>query len=87
MDDEPGSARRLLGVVAHPDDVAISARTTEVFRAQARDHDPGQRLYHAVWRVSGPVRFEQIHRHGLAGGRIAALPRARRPPSGSCCCR
>jgi len=37
------------GGYGHPDHVAISELTTEVFRAQARDRDPGQRLYHAVF--------------------------------------
>jgi LmbE family N-acetylglucosaminyl deacetylase len=37
------------GGYGHPDHAAISVRTTEVFQAQARDRDPGQRLYHAVF--------------------------------------
>ena len=37
------------GGYGHPDHVAISGLATETFRALARDHNRGQRLYHAVF--------------------------------------
>jgi LmbE family N-acetylglucosaminyl deacetylase len=37
------------GGYGHPDHVAISGLATEAFRALARDHNRGQRLYHAVF--------------------------------------
>jgi LmbE family N-acetylglucosaminyl deacetylase len=37
------------GGYGHPDHVAISELTTEAFGAHARDHNLGQRLYHAVF--------------------------------------
>jgi LmbE family N-acetylglucosaminyl deacetylase len=37
------------GGYGHPDHVAISELTTESFQAQARDHNRGQQLYHAVF--------------------------------------
>jgi LmbE family N-acetylglucosaminyl deacetylase len=37
------------GGYGHPDHIAISSLTTKAFEALARDHDRGQRLYHAVF--------------------------------------
>lgn len=37
------------GGYGHPDHIATSALTTGAFRALARDHNRGQRLYHAVF--------------------------------------
>ena len=37
------------GGYGHPDHVAISGLATETFRAMARDHNRGQRLYHALF--------------------------------------
>jgi LmbE family N-acetylglucosaminyl deacetylase len=37
------------GGYGHPDHVAVSELTTQTFRAHARDHNGGRRLYHAVF--------------------------------------
>jgi LmbE family N-acetylglucosaminyl deacetylase len=37
------------GGYGHPDHATISGLTTQAFRAMARDHNRGQRLYHAVF--------------------------------------
>jgi LmbE family N-acetylglucosaminyl deacetylase len=62
------------GGYGHPDHVAIAGLTTEAFRALARDHNRGQRLYHAVFPprrtcmaeelahwIAGPVRWRVRH--------------------------
>jgi Cyclic nucleotide-binding domain len=50
------------GGYGHPDHVAISELTTQAFRAQVRDHDRGQRLYHAVFPPRHTCMAEELAR-------------------------
>lgn len=64
------------GGYGHPDHVAISGLTTEVFRGLARDHDRGQRLYHAVFPPRRTCMAEELA-HWIAGsGQRATDPAA-----------
>jgi len=64
------------GGYGHPDHVAISGLTTEVFRGLARDHNRGQRLYHAVFPPRRTCMAEELA-HWIAGsGQRAADPAA-----------
>jgi len=48
------------GGYGHPDHIAISELTTQAFRALARDHDRGQRLYHAVFPPRRTCMAEEL---------------------------
>ena len=64
------------GGYGHPDHVAISGLTTEAFRALARDHYRGQRLYHAVFPPRRTAMAEELA-HWIAGsGQRATDPAA-----------
>ena len=64
------------GGYGHPDHVAISGLTTAAFRAQVRDHDRGERLYHAVFPPRRTCMAEELA-HWIAGsGQRAADPAA-----------
>ena len=63
------------GGYGHPDHVAISGVTTAAFRALARDHDPGQRLYHAVFPSRRTCMAEELARW-IAGSGQRATDRA-----------
>src|SRR5215469_12025556 len=54
------------GGYGHPDHVAISGLTTAAFRAQVRDHDRGERLYHAVFPPRRTCMAEELA-HWIAG--------------------
>jgi LmbE family N-acetylglucosaminyl deacetylase len=64
------------GGYGHPDHVAISRLTTEVFRELARGHDRGQRLYHAVFPPRRTCMAEELARWIAASGQRAADPAA-----------
>ena len=64
------------GGYGHPDHMAISGLTTEAFGALARDHDRGQRLYHAVFPPRHTSMAEELA-HWIAGsGQRATDPAA-----------
>ena len=48
------------GGYGHPDHVAISETATKAFRALVRDHDRGQRLYHAVFPPRHTCMAEEL---------------------------
>jgi LmbE family N-acetylglucosaminyl deacetylase len=60
------------GGYGHPDHVAISGVTTAAFRALARDHDRGQRLYHAVFPSRRTCMAEELARWIARSGHRAA---------------
>jgi LmbE family N-acetylglucosaminyl deacetylase len=60
------------GGYGHPDHVAISGVTTAAFRALARDHDRGQRLYHAVFPPRRTCMAEELARWIAGSGHRAA---------------
>ena len=64
------------GGYGHPDHVAISELATRAFRALVRDHNQGQRLYHAVFPPRHTSMAEELA-HWIAGsGRRATDPAA-----------
>jgi len=63
------------GGYGHPDHVAISELTTAAFRALARDHNRGQRLYHAVFPPRRTCMAEELARW-IAGSGQRATDRA-----------
>ena len=64
------------GGYGHPDHIAISGLTTEAFRALARNHYRGQRLYHAVFPPRRTAMAEELA-HWIAGsGQRATDPAA-----------
>jgi LmbE family N-acetylglucosaminyl deacetylase len=63
------------GGYGHPDHVAISGLTTETFRALARDHNRGQRLYHAVFPPRSTSMAEELA-HWIANSGQRATDRA-----------
>src|SRR5215470_19320764 len=59
-----------------PDHATISGLTTRAFQAMARDHNRGQRLYHAVFPPRGTSMAEELA-HWIAGsGQRAVDPAA-----------
>jgi LmbE family N-acetylglucosaminyl deacetylase len=64
------------GGYGHPDHVAISELTTKAFRAQVRDHNRGQRLYHAVFPPRHTSMAEELARWITRSGQRAADPAA-----------
>ena len=63
------------GGYGHPDHVAISGLTTAAFRAQVRDHDRGERLYHAVFPPRRTCMAEELA-HWIAESGQRATDRA-----------
>ena len=63
------------GGYGHPDHVAISELTTAAFRALVRDHNRGQRLYHAVFPPRRTCMAEELA-HWIAGSGQRAADRA-----------
>jgi LmbE family N-acetylglucosaminyl deacetylase len=64
------------GGYGHPDHVAISETATKAFRALVRDHNRGQRLYHAVFPPRHTSMAEELA-HWIAGsGQRATDPAA-----------
>jgi LmbE family N-acetylglucosaminyl deacetylase len=63
------------GGYGHPDHIAISELTTEAFRAHARDHDWGQRLYHAIFPPRHTSMAEELA-HWIAESGQRATDRA-----------
>ncbi len=63
------------GGYGHPDHVAISELTTEAFRVLARDHNPAQRLYHAVFPPRRTSMAEELA-HWIADSGQRATDRA-----------
>lgn len=63
------------GGYGHPDHVAISELTTQAFRALVRDHDRGQRLYHAVFPPRRTCMAEALA-HWIAGSGQRTADRA-----------
>jgi SAM-dependent methyltransferase len=59
------------GGYGHPDHMAISEQATEAFRAVVRDHNQGQRLYHAVFP---PPRTSMAEELGAAPDSISDRP-------------
>jgi LmbE family N-acetylglucosaminyl deacetylase len=66
------------GGYGHPDHVAISELTTQAFRALIREHDRGQRLYHAVFPARRTSIAEELA-HWIAGSGQRATSRAALP--------
>jgi LmbE family N-acetylglucosaminyl deacetylase len=64
------------GGYGHPDHVAISSLTTEAFRALARDHHRGRRLYHAVFPPRRISMAEELARSIAGSGKRATDPAA-----------
>ncbi len=54
------------GGYGHPDHIAISETVTKAFRALVRDHNRGQRLYHAVFPPRRTSMAEELA-HWIAG--------------------
>lgn len=48
------------GGYGHPHHVVISGLTSQAFRAHARDHNRGQRLYHAVFPPRRTCMAEEL---------------------------
>jgi LmbE family N-acetylglucosaminyl deacetylase len=63
------------GGYGHPDHVAISGLTTEAFRVLARNHDRGQRLYHAVFPPRRTSMADELA-HWITGSGQRATDRA-----------
>ncbi len=63
------------GGYGHPDHVAISELTTQAFRALVRDHNGGQRLYHAVFPPRRTSMAEELA-HWIVGSGQRATDRA-----------
>src|SRR5262245_44986927 len=63
------------GGYGHPDHVAISELTTKAFRTLARDHNRGQRLYHAVFPPRRTSMAEELA-HWIADSGQRATDRA-----------
>ena len=63
------------GGYGHPDHVAISELTTHAFRAQIRDHNREQRLYHAVFPPRHTSMAEELA-HWIADAGQRAIDRA-----------
>ena len=64
------------GGYGHPDHIAISELTTQAFRALVREHNRGQRLYHAVFPPRRTCMAEELA-HWIAGsGQRATDPAA-----------
>ena len=57
------------GGYGHPDHVAICELTTQAFGAHARDHNQGQRLYHAVFPPRRTSMAEELARWIVESGR------------------
>ncbi len=60
------------GGYGHPDHVAISELTIQAFRTQVRDHNRGQRLYHAVFPPRHTSMAEELARWIADSGQRAA---------------
>ncbi len=54
------------GAYGHPDHIAISELTTQAFRTLVREHNRGQRLYHAVFPPRRTCIAEELA-HWIAG--------------------
>jgi LmbE family N-acetylglucosaminyl deacetylase len=65
------------GGYGHPDHAAISGLTTAAFCALARDHNRGQRLYHAVFPPRRTSMAEELAGWITGSGRRATGPAAR----------
>ena len=59
------------GGYGHPDHVAISEVTTQAFRVLIRDHNRGQRLYHAVFPPRRTCMAEELARWIVGSGQPA----------------
>jgi LmbE family N-acetylglucosaminyl deacetylase len=66
------------GGYGHPDHVAISDLTTTAFRALARDHHLGQRLYHALFPPRRTSMAEELAHWITDSGQRATDPAALR---------
>ena len=64
------------GGYGHPDHIAISGLTTEAFRALARNHYRGQRLYHAVFPPRRTAMAEELAHWIADSGQRATDPAA-----------
>ena len=64
------------GGYGHPDHIAISGVTTEAFRALVRDHDRGQRLYHAFFPPRHTSMAEELAHWITHSGQRATDPAA-----------
>ena len=64
------------GGYGHPDHVAISDLTTQAFRAMVRDHNRGQRLYHASFPPRRTSMAEELAHWITDSGQRAADPAA-----------
>ena len=63
------------GGYGHPDHVAISGLTSQAFQARVRDHNRGQRLYHAVFPPRRTCMAEELA-HWIARSGQRATDRA-----------
>ena len=59
------------GGYGHPDHMAISELTTRAFRALIRDHDRGQRLYHAVFPPRHTCMADELAQWIVGSGQTA----------------
>jgi LmbE family N-acetylglucosaminyl deacetylase len=64
------------GGYGHPDHVAVSGLTTQAFLALARDHNRGQRLYHAVFPPRRTCMAEELAHWIADSGQRATDPAA-----------
>src|SRR5215469_6769701 len=64
------------GGYGHPDHIAISGVTTEAFRALVRDHNRGQRLYHAFFPPRHTSMAEELAHWITDSGQRATDPAA-----------
>jgi len=64
------------GGYGHPDHIAVSELTTQAFRALVRDHNRGQRLYHALFPPRHTSMAEELARWIIGSGQRAIDPAA-----------
>jgi LmbE family N-acetylglucosaminyl deacetylase len=64
------------GGYGHPDHIAISALTTQAFQTLARDHNRGQRLFHAVFPARRTSMAEELAHWITDSGQRATDPAA-----------
>ncbi len=62
--------------MGHPDHIAISRLTTQAFRALVRDHNRGQRLYHALFPPRRTSMAEELAHWIIGSGQRATDPAA-----------
>jgi LmbE family N-acetylglucosaminyl deacetylase len=64
------------GGYGHPDHIAVSGLTTQAFRGLVRDHNRGQRLYHALFPPRHTSMAEELARWIIGSGQRAIDPAA-----------